>query len=43
MGELELGKDDEKYVRVTTGLDNAHHNKSLAESLQKYDKRWKGT
>ncbi|QKR00690.1 IS200/IS605 family element transposase accessory protein TnpB [Metallosphaera tengchongensis] len=42
MAELVVGKDDEKYVRITTRLDDAHHYKSLAESLQKkYEKRWK--
>ncbi|QKR00339.1 IS200/IS605 family element transposase accessory protein TnpB [Metallosphaera tengchongensis] len=42
MAELVVGKDDEKYVRIPTRLDDAHHYKSLAESLQKkYEKRWK--
>ncbi|QKR00425.1 hypothetical protein GWK48_08605 [Metallosphaera tengchongensis] len=41
MAKLVVGKDDGKYVRIPTHLEDAHHYKSLAESLQKYEKRWK--
>jgi len=41
MAEVVAGKDDEHYVRIPTRLDEVHHWKSLAESLQrKYPKRW---
>ncbi|QKR00370.1 hypothetical protein GWK48_08290 [Metallosphaera tengchongensis] len=42
MAEVVVGKDDEKCFRIPTRLEDAHHYKSLAESLQKkYEKRWK--
>ncbi|MCY0860794.1 MAG: RNA-guided endonuclease TnpB family protein [Sulfolobaceae archaeon] len=42
MAEVVVGKDDKQYVRIPTRLEDAHHYKSLAESLQKrYEKRWK--
>ncbi|AOL16610.1 hypothetical protein BFU36_07750 [Sulfolobus sp. A20] len=37
MSEVLVGKDDKKYVRIPTRLDDAYHLKSLAEGLQK---RW---
>ncbi|WP_246263799.1 hypothetical protein [Metallosphaera tengchongensis] len=43
MAELVVGKGDEKYVKIPTRLEDAHHNKSLAESLQKYEKSGKRT
>jgi putative transposase len=43
MAEVVVGKDDINYVRIPTRLDEVHHWKSLAESLQKkYSKRWRG-
>ncbi|QXJ32304.1 Transposase [Saccharolobus shibatae] len=42
MGEIVVGKDDTRYVRIPTRLHEVHHLKSLAERLQKkYPKRWK--
>jgi IS605 OrfB family transposase len=42
MNEIVVGKDDKNYVRIPTRLHEAHHWKSLAESLQrKYPKRWR--
>jgi len=42
MAEVVVGKDDKDYVRVPTRLEEVHHWKLLAESLQKkYPKRWK--
>jgi len=38
-----VGKDDTHYVRIPTRLEEVHHWKSLAESLQKkYSRRWRG-
>ena len=42
MNEVVVGKDDINYIRIPTRLNEAHHWKSLAESLQKkYPKRWR--
>jgi IS605 OrfB family transposase len=42
MSEIMVGKDDKNYVRISTRLDEVHHWKSLAESLQrKYPRRWR--
>jgi len=42
MNEIVVGKDDTHYVRIPTRLSDAHHLKSLAETLQrKYPRRWK--
>lgn len=42
MDDVVVGKDDVKYVRIPTRLAEAHHWKSLAESLQrKYSRRWR--
>jgi len=42
MGEIVVGKDDTHYVRIPIRLDEVHHWKSLAESLQrKYPRRWR--
>jgi transposase, IS605 OrfB family, central region len=43
MAEVVVGKDDTHYVRIPTRLEEVHHWKSLAESLQKkYPRRWRG-
>ncbi|MQL56196.1 RNA-guided endonuclease TnpB family protein [Acidianus ambivalens] len=42
MAEVVVGKDDKHYVRIPTRLEEVHHWKSLAESLQrKYPRRWR--
>ncbi|ADB88427.1 RNA-guided endonuclease TnpB family protein [Saccharolobus islandicus] len=42
MSEIVVGKDDISYVRIPTRLNEVHHWKSLAESLQrKYPRRWR--
>ncbi|QKR00712.1 hypothetical protein GWK48_10210 [Metallosphaera tengchongensis] len=42
MAEVVVGKDDKQFVRIPTRLEDAHHYRSLAESLQKkHEKRWK--
>jgi len=42
MSEIVVGKDDISYVRIPTRLNEVHHWKSLAESLQrKYPRIWK--
>ncbi|MQL54279.1 RNA-guided endonuclease TnpB family protein [Acidianus ambivalens] len=42
MSEIVVGKDDKHYVRIPTRLEEVHHWKSLAESLQrKYPRRWR--
>ncbi|MUN28937.1 RNA-guided endonuclease TnpB family protein [Sulfuracidifex metallicus] len=42
MAEVVVGKDDRNYVRIPTRLEEVHHWKSLAESLQKkYPRRWR--
>jgi putative transposase len=43
MAEVVVGKDDRHYVRIPTRLDEVHHWKSLAESIQRrYSRRWRG-
>ncbi|BBG25178.1 hypothetical protein IC006_2513 [Sulfuracidifex tepidarius] len=37
MGEVVVGRDDKRYVRIPTRLE-VHHCKSLAERLQKYQR-----
>ncbi|BBG26411.1 hypothetical protein IC007_0919 [Sulfuracidifex tepidarius] len=37
MGEVVVGKDDKRYVRIPTRLE-VHHCKSSAERLQKYQR-----
>ncbi|MEM1645855.1 MAG: hypothetical protein QXL96_08325, partial [Ignisphaera sp.] len=40
MNEIVVGKDDTRYVRISTRLHEVHHWKSLAEALQiKYPRR----
>jgi IS605 OrfB family transposase len=42
MKAIVIGKDDNNYVKIPTRINEMHHYKSLAESLQiKYLKRWK--
>ncbi|MQL56269.1 RNA-guided endonuclease TnpB family protein [Acidianus ambivalens] len=42
MADIVVGKDDKNYVRIPTRLEEVHHWKSLAESLQrKYPRRWR--
>jgi len=41
MSEIVVGKDNKNCVRIPTRLDEVHHWKSLAESLQgEYPRRW---
>ncbi|QKR00869.1 hypothetical protein GWK48_11165 [Metallosphaera tengchongensis] len=42
VADVVIGKDDKQYVRITR-LEDAHHYKSLAEGLQRYEKSGKGT
>jgi IS605 OrfB family transposase len=42
MKAIVIGKDNNNYVSIPTRINEMHHYKSLAESLQiKYPKRWK--
>jgi len=42
MQNITVGKDENNYVKINTRINEIHHYKSLAESLQiKYPKRWK--
>ncbi|BBG23704.1 hypothetical protein IC006_0994 [Sulfuracidifex tepidarius] len=41
-GEIVVGRDDTHYVRIPTRLEEVHHWKSLAENLQKNQRRWRG-
>ncbi|BBG24756.1 hypothetical protein IC006_2090 [Sulfuracidifex tepidarius] len=41
MNEIVVGKDDKHYVRIPTRLHETHHQKSLAENLQKKYQMWR--